>query len=319
MAPQGNLLPEKVCFEFTAGEEGLRLDAFVCRELPRISQTRVRRLVAESDILVNDLPSLKGYRLRAGDRVSVRMFAADKSAATPEPIPLGILYEDRELIVVDKPAGLLVHPNHIEKSGTLTNGLAWHFWKSEGEAIRPGLVHRLDRQTSGVIVVAKTARAHRTLSKHFRERWVRKTYLALVSGVVSNEEGEVDAPIGSNPNTWPRWQVMADGRAAKTTYRVQRRYPAHTLLELEPLTGRTHQLRIHCALIGHPIVGDTVYAPAGDPLTARLQVRSQLLHAWRLSFRHPATNAMIECEAPLPEPMRRIVDGLEGRAIDGGS
>lgn len=304
------LSPEKLSFEFTAGPEGLRLDEFVCRELPRISQTRVRRLIAEADVLVNDQPSLKGYKLKSGDRVTVRVHAADKSSATPEPIPLNILFEDRDLIVVDKPQNLLVHPNHIEKSGTLTNGLAWHFWKSEGEAIRPGLVHRLDRQTSGAIVVAKTARAHRTLSKHFRERWVRKIYLALVSGVVDKQSGEIDAPIGNNQTNWPRWQVMESGRAAKTVYRVRQRFASHTLLELEPLTGRTHQLRIHCALIGHPIVGDTVYAPVADPLATARLVKVQLLHAWRLEFRHPATNQEIKCEAPVPALMRQIIESL---------
>jgi len=317
MPPSENIIPERLCFELTAGDERLRLDEFVCRELPRISQTRVRRLIAEGDVLVNNQPSLKGCKLKSGDLVTVRVYAADKSSATPEPIELSILYEDPELIVVDKPPGLLVHPNHIEKSGTLTNGLAWHFWKSEGQAIRPGLVHRLDRQTSGVIVVAKTARAHRTLSKHFRERWVKKLYLALVSGVVAEERGEIDAPIGSNPTTWPKWQVMEDGRAARTLYRVRRRYAGHTLLELEPLTGRTHQLRIHCTLIGHPIVGDTVYAAVADALTASQRIKFQLLHAWRLSFRHPATNQEISCEAPLPAAMQRVLDRLDEKEADG--
>lgn len=304
------LSTEKLQFEFVIGEESLRLDQFVCRELPRISQTRVRRMIAESDVLVNDAASLKGYKLKSGDRVVVSVHAADKSSATPEPIPLDVLYEDRDLIVVDKPQGLLVHPNHIEKSGTLTNGLAWHFWKTEGEAIRPGLVHRLDRQTSGAIVVAKTARAHRTLSKHFRERWVKKVYLALVSGIVGPERGEIDAPIGSNPTTWPRWQVMESGRAAKTSYRVRRRFAAHTLLELEPLTGRTHQLRIHCALIGHPIVGDTVYATSADPIVRQQRLKVQLLHAWQLQFRHPATNEEIRCEAPIPAVMQEVLKSL---------
>ncbi|NBO63613.1 MAG: RluA family pseudouridine synthase [Acidobacteria bacterium] len=310
---------DKLQLEFTAGEEGLRLDTFVCRELPRVSQTRVRRLIAERDIEVNGQQSQKGYKLKNGDRVTVRMYSADKSAATPEQMDLSILYEDRELIVVDKPPGLLVHPSHREKSGTLTNGLAWHFWMSEGEAIRPGLVHRLDRQTSGAIVVAKTARAHRTLSKHFRERWVRKTYLALVSGVVAVNEGVIDAPIGSDPNTWPKWQVMETGRAAVTRYYVRQRFAGHTLLELEPLTGRTHQLRIHCSLIGHPIVGDSIYSPVADSLTRRYRLRFQLLHAWRLSFKHPATSLEIRCEAPIPSVLSQIVEDLAGGRLDGNS
>jgi 23S rRNA pseudouridine1911/1915/1917 synthase len=194
-----------------------------------------------------------------------------------------------------------VHPSHAEKSGTLLNGLAWHFWQTQKAAVRPGLVHRLDRDTSGVIVVAKTPRAHRTLSKHFRERWVKKFYVALVSGVVEKDSGEIDAPIGSRDEGWPRWCVMPSGRAAQTRYSVKQRFAAHTLLELEPLTGRTHQLRIHCQLIGHPILGDTVYHGGEiDPLVRRHRLRHQLLHAARLEFRHPATGQPMQFAAPLP-------------------
>ena len=311
------LSPEQLRFEYLAGAEASRLDEFVCRQLPKISQTRVRRLIAEGDVLVNDEPSLKGYRLKEGDRVAVKIHAADKSSATPEPIPLTVLFEDEHLIVVDKPMGLLAHPSHREKSGTLTNGLAYHFWEKHGEAIRPGLVHRLDRNTSGVMVVAKTARAHRTLSKHFRERWVRKIYLGLVSGRVEAESGEIDAPIGCDPQTWPKWKVMADGKPAQTRYRVRRRFANHTLLELEPLTGRTHQLRIHCALIGHPIVGDPVYAPASDPLVKSHRLNAHLLHAWQLQFRHPATNQPMQCEASIPRQMEEVIADLADKHREG--
>jgi 23S rRNA pseudouridine1911/1915/1917 synthase len=267
-------------------------------------------LIAEGDVLVNGAPSTKGTRLQPGDRVAVKIFSAEKSSATPEPIPLEILHEDDSLIVVNKPVGLLVHPSNSEKSGTLTNGLSYHFWRSSGEAIRPGIVHRLDRNTSGVIVVAKTARAHRTLSKHFRERLVKKFYLALVSGRVEPPSGEIQAPIGCDPKTWPHWRVMDDGKPAQTRYQSRRRSAAHTLLELEPLTGRTHQLRIHCNLIGHPIVGDPIYASAVDPLTTKYQLKYHLLHASRLIFRHPATNREMDFEAPIPAAMREIIEML---------
>lgn len=307
------LSADTLSFEWTVNENRIRLDQFVSRELPRISQTRLRRLVTEGGVLVNGLPSQKGAHLKPGDHVAVRIHAADRSSATPEPIPLGILYEDPDLIVVNKPRGLLTHPNHKEKSGTLTNGLAYHFWKTEGEAIRPGLVHRLDRQTSGAILVAKTARAHRTLSKHFRERWVRKVYLALVSGKVTAETGVIQAPIGCDPIQWPKWRILPEadgGRESETAYRVRERFAAHTLLELEPKTGRTHQLRIHCASIGHPIVGDDIYAPGLDPLASAHHLRAQLLHAWRLEFRHPATNQPVHCEAPLPDDFQSILTHL---------
>jgi len=310
--------PEKLSFEFIAGGDKPRLDEFVARRLPKISLTRIRRLIAEGDVLVNGERSPKGVRLTEGDRVSVKIFAAEKSAATPEPIPLDILFEDESLIAVNKPVGLLVHPSASEKSGTLLNGLAYHFWQTAGQAIRPGLVHRLDRNTSGVIVLAKTARAHRTLSKHFRERWVKKFYLALVSGRVERDGGEIDAPIGcsADRDVWPRWRVMDEkegGKTAKTKFRVVRRFAAHTLLELEPQTGRTHQIRIHCQLIGHPVVGDPIYksAPAGiDPLAAARGIKHHLLHASRLIFRHPAGGKEMNIEAPMPQMMRELLSTL---------
>ena len=313
-----DLDPEKLSFEFTAEAGKPRLDEFVARALPKISLTRIRRLIAEGDVLVNGQNSLKGVRLAEGDHVSVKIFAAEKSAATPEPIPLEILYEDDALIVVNKPVGLLVHPSHSEKSGTLLNGLAYHFWQTAGEPIRPGLIHRLDRNTSGVIVLAKNERAHRTLSKHFRERWVKKFYLALVSGRVEPDSGEIEAPIGSKEgkDVWPRWQIMTEsegGKSAKTLYKVLRRFAAHTLLELEPQTGRTHQLRIHCNLIGHPIVGDPIYRsalPAPDPLVAQHRIKNHLLHASRLIFRHPAGGRELNIEAPMPEQMRDVIAAL---------
>lgn len=313
-----DLDPGKLSFEFVAGADKPRVDEFVARELPKISLTRIRRLIAEADVLVNGQPSLKGVRLAAGDRVSVKIFAAEKSSATPEAIPLEILYEDDALIVVNKPVGLLVHPSHSEKSGTLLNGLAYHFWQTTGGAVKPGLIHRLDRNTSGVIVLAKNERAHRTLSKHFRERWVKKFYLALVSGRVERDTGEIDAPIGSKEgkDIWPRWQVMNEadgGKPAKTIYKVLRRFAAHTLLELEPQTGRTHQLRIHCNLIGHPIVGDPIYRSAllaPDPLVVQHRIKNHLLHASRLIFRHPAGGKELTIEAPMPEQMRDVIAAL---------
>jgi 23S rRNA pseudouridine1911/1915/1917 synthase len=312
--------PEKLGFEFIAGADKPRLDEFVARELPKISLTRIRRLIAEGDVLVNGEKSLKGTRLTAGDRISVKIFAAEKSAATPEPIPLDILFEDESLIVVNKPVGLLVHPSNTEKSGTLLNALAYHFWQTAGVAIRPGLIHRLDRNTSGVIVLAKTPRAHRTLSKHFRERWVKKTYLALVRGRVERDSGEIDAPIGNvqkdRAKVWPHWRVMEEndgGKPAQTRYRVVRLFAAYTLLELEPLTGRTHQIRIHCDLIGHPLVGDSIYAASAegtDVLAAQHKIKHHLLHAFRLSFRHPAGGRELNLEAPMPLLMQDLIARL---------
>jgi 23S rRNA pseudouridine1911/1915/1917 synthase len=311
--------PTRLSFEFSftralaPKEKGPRLDEFVAAQLPKLSLTRIRRLIAEGDVLVNGAASLKGVRLQPNDQVTVKLFAAEKSAATPEPLPLDILFEDEHLIVINKPTGLLVHPSNSEKSGTLLNGLAYYFWEKHGAPLRPGLVHRLDRNTSGVIVIAKTPRAHRTLSKHFRERWVKKFYLALVSGVVERNSGEIDAPIGSDPNAWPHWRVLPveqGGRAAQTRYTVKQRFAQHTLLELEPLTGRTHQLRIHCNLLGHPIVGDPVYSAQPDPLVKQHRLKHHLLHAARLVFKHPATGKEMNLQAPLPPLMRELLARL---------
>ena len=305
--------PDRLSFEFEAGADKPRLDEFVATRLPKISLTRIRRLIAEGDVLLNDERSLKGVRLQPGDRVSVKIFAAEKSSATPEPIPLDILFEDEHIIAVNKPAGLLAHPSNTEKSGALTNALAYHFWHTAGSPIRPGLIHRLDRNTSGVMVIAKTPRAHRTLSKHFRERRVKKFYLALLSGRMEKDSGEVDAPIGSDPKVWPHWRVTPEGeggKPAQTLYRVKRRFKAHTLVELEPLTGRTHQLRIHCDLIGHPIVGDPIYASSVDPLAAKHKLKQHLLHAARLVFRHPATGKEMNLEAALPQAMADLMSEL---------
>lgn len=298
---------ERLSFEFEVGEGKPRLDHFVAAQLPKVSLTRLRRLIEDGEVRVNGTRSTKGFKLVKGDRVTVALFSADKSAATPENIPIDILYEDQDLIVVNKPAGLLVHPSHRERSGTLTNALAYHFWQTSREPIRPGIVHRLDRNTSGVIVIAKTLKAHRTLSKHFRERKVKKHYLAIVSGVVERDEGRIDAPIGCDPAQWPHWRVMDDGKPASTVYRVKRRLPAHTLLELEPLTGRTHQLRIHCNLIGHPILGDPFYASNPDPAAVRLKLKHHHLHAERLVFNHPATGQVIDAQAPIPASMAELV------------
>ena len=298
-------------YEFEAGPEQERVDEFLAARLPALSLTRIRRAIAEGDASVNGLPSAKGIRLRPGARVSLVTLAGERSSATPEPIALEILYEDADLIAVNKPAGLLVHPSRAEKSGTLANALTYHFLHTGGVAIRPGLVHRLDRGTSGVVLVAKTLRAHRIISKAFRQRRVSKRYLALVLGRVAAEAGEVTAPIGRAADEWPRWRVLDGGRPAHTRYSVRRRFAGHTLLELEPLTGRTHQLRIHCALLGHPIVGDRVYGPAAGAAVAGEDLDGHLLHAHHLAVRHPTGGGDLVFTAPVPPRMKRLLEALE--------
>jgi len=296
--------------EFETGPERFRLDEFLGNEIGEMSLIRIRRLIADGDVLVNGDRSLKGRRLDKGDRVLIQAIDDGPTSATPEPIPLQILHEDDDLIVINKAAGLLTHPSRSAKSGTLTNALAYHFLQTTGRLIRPGIVHRLDRDTSGVIIVAKTRRAHRILTRAFLQRRIGKSYLSLLSGVVIHDSGEIEAPIGCDPGTWPRWRIMDGGRRAVTRYKVHRRFDAHTFVGLEPLTGRTHQIRIHCALAGHPVVGDLLYAAARDPIAEQCGIRHHLLHAHRLTLIHPTRGGEVEFEAPLPTLLQEVLAKL---------
>jgi 23S rRNA pseudouridine1911/1915/1917 synthase len=299
--------------EFEAGAGRERVDEFLARLAPDLSLTRLRRAIQEGAALVNGAATAPGARLAPGDRVSLVVGAEERTAATPEPIALDVLHEDAEIIVVNKPAGLLMHPSRTEKSGTLTNALAWHFRQAGQAGVRVGVVHRLDRDTSGVVVIAKTLRAHRIIAKAFRQRRVGKLYVALVCGRVAADAGEVDAPIGRDAAAWPRWRVMEGGRPAVTRYRVRQRFGEHTLIEAEPLTGRTHQIRIHCALAGHALAGDAVYGAAQPSAgeSPSLALPHHLLHACRLSLRHPADGREVTFTAPLPPLLRETLERLD--------
>jgi 23S rRNA pseudouridine1911/1915/1917 synthase len=304
-------------FVFTVEAKGLRLDQFLALQFPAVSLTRLRTAIKQGDARLNGRTSFSGWVLQAGDQVTIQLDPDVPTSALPENIALDVLFEDEDLLIVNKPVGLLSHPSHKEKSGTLMNAIAWHLLHSPHTATtvpRPILLHRLDRDTSGVIALAKTERANRIVSKAFRERRVKKLYLALVYGVVVADSGTIDAPIGFDPNTWPRWGVRETGDASQTHFTVKQRFAAHTLLELEPLTGRTHQLRIHCAYIGHPIVGDQFYR-SSDKLTLQLspglKLKHQLLHAQALTLRHPSTGEEIKFIAPLPFVMIEAITRLE--------
>lgn len=237
--------------------------------------------------LVNGTAQLPGYCLRPRDCIEIELDRNAPTAMTPEPLSLTVLYEDEWLIVVDKPAGMLVHPSRDVKSGTLANALAHHF----GSGVRPGFVHRLDQATSGVLLVAKSSAILTHLARDFQSRMVGKQYLARVAGVVAHDQ-MIDAPIGRDGAEQPPWNVRADGKSARSRLRVLEQDATESLLELEPLTGRTNQLRIHCAHIGHPIVGDAWY---GGAPASRL-----MLHAWRLTFTHPILARALTLEAPRP-------------------
>jgi 23S rRNA pseudouridine1911/1915/1917 synthase len=295
-------------FEVGAECEGQRLDEFLAARLHRLSRMRIAGLAAAGACAVNGEASPPGRKLAAGDVVEVSAGGDEPNAMTPEPLPLDIVYEDEHLVVVNKPAGMLVHPTRAVKSGTLINALAYHLNTRRSTAnasfVRPGLVHRLDRATSGLLVVAKTQDALSRLTRHFHRRVVEKRYLAVLHGRVGEEQLTISAPIGRVSDARPQWGVDASGKPAETRLRVVERRRALTLVELEPVTGRTNQLRIHCAHAGHPIAGDEWYA--GD------QLPRLCLHAARLAFHHPADNRRCEFTSPLPAAVGEIFEGGAG-------
>jgi 23S rRNA pseudouridine1911/1915/1917 synthase len=285
---------------------GRRLDEFLAERLTALSRMHIAGLLARGACRVGGGAAHAGRRLCAGDLVEVESEGFVPNSMTPEALPLEVLYEDGHVVVVVKPSGVLVHPTLGVKRGTLANALAYHFNRGlldESGAvenalpvgatfIRPGIVHRLDRDTSGLMVVAKTQGALSRLTQHFQRRLVEKRYVAVVGGLLEEDELTIDAPVGREEGARPPWRVLESGKPAETRLRVVERGSRRTLVELESSTGRTNQLRIHCAHVGHPIVGDVLYA--GEP-HARL-----CLHAARLAFRHPATNEWVEFASGAP-------------------
>jgi len=294
--------------ELTADRGGERLDTFIARRCPELSRSHARRLIDEGLVSVNGRQAKPSERVRAGLSVSVIVPPPETVTLVPEAIPLTIIYQDGDIIVLDKPAGLTVHPAPGHPSGTLVNALLAACPDLRGIAgtLRPGIVHRLDKDTSGLMVVAKNDRAQRALQRQLKDRDVRKTYLALVRGVPAPREGTIAAPIGRHPKNRKKMAVVADGREATTRYRVREEIAGgqYSLLEVEPVTGRTHQIRVHLAAVGHPVVGDATY---GRPSAA---VGRQFLHAHKLAFAMPLGGRTVEFESPLPADLREALSQL---------
>jgi len=278
--------------------------------LPRHSRTVVTAWIRTGRVLVAGRPATPKTRVEGGEKVEIHVPEPEPSHLVPQDIPLSILYEDNALLIIDKPSGLTVHPGAGRRDGTLANALAFHLQglPSLIGADRPGIVHRLDKDTSGVMVVARTEAVQRALSAAFAERTVRKTYIACVHGWPEDASGHVDAPIGRARNARTKMAVRAGGRQAYTGWTVERRLPRHALLRCQPRTGRTHQIRVHLQHLGHPVVGDPLYgrhdAP-GEDLAPRL-----LLHAFGLGFRHPRTGEDVHFEAPLPQDFQTALADL---------
>lgn len=286
--------------EVMPDQAGERLDKFVAAQFSDLSRSFVQRLIAEQRVRVQGVPRKAHYRVDAGVRVTVEIPAPQASPTPAQDIPLEIVYEDDALLVVNKPAGIVVHPAPGHADGTLVNAvLAYAPDIVTGNAERPGIVHRLDRDTSGLLVIARNDRALYALQRQFAARAVHKVYLALVHDRVQAPQGKIEAPIGRDPRDRKKMAVStrAGAREAVTFFRVKRHLGDYTLLQVEPITGRTHQIRVHLAFLKHPVVGDSVYGKGEDNL---LGLKRPFLHAWRIEFKHPLTGQDLAFTAPLP-------------------
>lgn len=296
---------------FAAEEEdaGSRLDVYLAREARELSRSYIQKLLAEGRVTVNGRAARASYRVKAGDVVILEIPELEGLDLAPEAVPLDIYYEDGDLLVVNKPRGMVVHPAEGNYRGTLVNALLYHCRDLSGISgvERPGIVHRLDKDTSGLLVVAKNDAAHLDLAAQLKERRVTRRYLALVHGWVKGDKGTIDAPIGRDPRDRQKMAVVArNAREAVTHYRVLERLGNYTLLELRLETGRTHQIRVHLAFIGHPVAGDPKYGPH----RIHFGLEGQFLHAAVLGFNHPRTGAYLEFSAPLPLELEAVLRGL---------
>jgi len=289
------------------GDAGKRLDHFLQEHLTQFSRSRLQSWIKEGRVLVDGAAAKSSLVLRGGENIEVSPADPAPLEAAPEDLPLDILYQDAAVIAINKPAGLVVHAGAGASSGTLVNRLVHHFatLSQVGGELRPGIVHRLDKGTSGVLLVARNDAAHRALAAQFAARTVQKTYLALVNGRVNADSGRIVKPIARDPVRRTRMTArLATGREAITEYRVRQRWEKFTLLEVRIKTGRTHQIRVHLASLGHPVAGDRLY---GAPAAQRL-----FLHAWRIGFTSPATGQTVTVEAALPAELEAWLAGLAG-------
>jgi 23S rRNA pseudouridine1911/1915/1917 synthase len=303
---------------------GIRLDAFLAKQLPQHSRVQLRRAIDSGHVTVGGSRPKASYRVRAGDRISVTAVETSQEGPEPENVPLDILYEDDWMVAVNKPPGMVVHPSRGHWSGTLAAALAFHFEQlsSIGGATRPGILHRLDRDTSGVIVVAKTDRCHLALAAQFEQRTTEKEYLAIVSGTPDRDQDLIDQPIGAHPHQREKKAIRREhssSREAQTFYTVQQRFRGFAAIDAYPRTGRTHQIRLHLAHIGCPVLCDRLYSGRaritlgeimGGADDGQVVLDRQALHARRLALAHPATGRKIEFQAPLPQDLTTLLEHL---------
>lgn len=304
-------LGQKVTLVVEPGEEGIRVDKLAASKLTGVSRSRIQRLIEEGQVLLNGKTCKANTKAMAGAVLEILIPASREAEVAPENIPLDILYEDQDVLVINKPQGMVVHPAPGNYAGTLVNALLYHCkdLSGIGGTKRPGIVHRLDKDTSGVLVVAKNDLAHQKLAAQLKKRTMQRIYLAIVHGNIREEGGRIEAPIGRHPVDRKKMAVVErNAKEAVTEYEVVERFGDYTLVRARLHTGRTHQIRVHLAYIKHPVLGDPVYGPRHNPFGLKVQ----LLHAYRLCFIHPRTGEPMTFEAPLPEQFQRVLQALRG-------
>ncbi len=300
---------EKFEFIVEPDENNKRLDIVITERYKELTRSRIKKLIDEENVLVHENITKASYNVRAGDKVQIMIPELRKISAEPQNISLDIVYEDDDLIIINKAKGLVTHPAEGSKDGTIVNALLYHCKNLSGigGALRPGIVHRLDKDTSGLLMVAKSDFSHQNLSKQIQTKEAKRFYKAVVIGNITQDQGEINQPIDRNPKDRKKMAVVKDGREAITYWTVLERFGKFTLLELELKTGRTHQIRVHLAYIKHGIVGDEVYGP---DLKIPVKLHGQALHAYKLALRHPKTNENMEFIAKEPDEFIKLLDYL---------
>ena len=294
----------------TENEKGKRLDAYIATKNENITRTSAQRMIEEGNILVNGKKQKVAYKINTDDVVTVVPEEIKEVSIEAEDIPIDVIYEDKDIIVVNKPKGMVVHPANGNYNGTLVNaimGMCKETLSGIGGELRPGIVHRLDKDTSGLLIIAKNDKAHVKMSDQIKNHEVKKTYIALVRGVIKENEATIDMPIGRSTSDRKKMAVNKDGKNAITHIKVLKRYDKYTLLQVNIETGRTHQIRVHLSYIGYPIIGDTTYSNGKN----EFGVVGQCLHAKSLEFKHPITGKEMKLEAPLPEYFQDIINKLD--------